>query len=98
MTAEERETVIQYDDASAIAGIYSVNSHVIRCLDALCQEHPESYVKLREGEYQCPKRLIAFRRPRHMTPESHALAVARGKALYQRRCALKNNTNSKENN
>lgn len=66
----EREVIINFDDASDMANLYTANKVWIRKMDKLVAEHPESFKFRRQetykGEviakdYTFPKRFVSIR-------------------------------------
>ena len=73
LTAEERETAINFDDSSQEAKIYTANAALRRKLDKLCEQYPEAY-KIQEvtessTTYVCNKKLIKFGKPVNISEE-----------------------------
>lgn len=85
---EEQETIINYNSAEQIAIIYSRDPVVLRRLDALTAEFPETYmVKTRtdiDGTYTVPKKYISYGKPRHISEEQRERARSRIQKLNSR--------------
>ena len=83
--AQERETVINFNDEEKCAYIYSAQRSVINRLDRLCISNPETYSMTKEVDdgkfYKCTnkKLVIGFRKPstRVMTDEQKQNAKIR---------------------
>ncbi len=74
LTKQEQETVINFDNGSHTASIYTASPQMIRRLDALATAYPEHYRVTAETEvsktYSCDKKLITLRKPRKQN-ETH---------------------------
>ena len=89
----EREVIINFDDASDMANLYTANKVWIRKMDKLVAEHPESFKFRRQetykGEviakdYTFPKRFVSIRTKdvkRNMTDEQRKRAGDRLRAM-----------------
>lgn len=68
LTKVEQETVINFDNSSQTASIYTASPQMMRKLDALAAAYPEHYLITAETEisktYSCDKKLITLRKPR----------------------------------
>lgn len=68
LTKTEQETVINFDNGSQAASIYTASPQMMRKLDALAAAYPEHYRITAETEvsktYSCDKKLITLRKPR----------------------------------
>lgn len=67
LTPLERETIINFNDGEDHCQIYSCSTPVLRKLEKLSRDYPDTYELMRttsEGaEYICPKSLIRFAKP-----------------------------------
>ena len=74
LTRQEQETVINFDNGSQIASIYTACPQMMRKLDALAAAYPEHYRVTGQTEvsktYSCDKKLITLRKPRKQN-EAH---------------------------
>ena len=65
LTAEERETIILFDDSSPKCEVYTCSKPIIKKLDKLCEKHPDSWQLDWKDEdsktYLTQKCLISFR-------------------------------------
>jgi len=63
----ERETIINYNDETKIADIYTCNAAMIRKMDEKVEKYPEHFWLVREDScsktYQCEKKLVSIRNP-----------------------------------
>ena len=63
----ERETIIRYDEADNMASLYTASSSMIRKMDTLCEQHPDSYRCTRRdqygAEYSFPKKSVKLAKP-----------------------------------
>ena len=68
LTKAEQETVINFDNSTQTASIYTASPQIMRKLDALAAAYPEHYQITEETEvsktYSCDKKLITLRKPR----------------------------------
>lgn len=74
LTKPEQETVINFDNGSQTASIYTASPQMMRKLDALAAAYPEHYritasTKVSKT-YSCDKKLITLRKPRKQN-EAH---------------------------
>ena len=74
LTRAEQETVINFDNGSQTASIYTASPQMMRKLDALAAAYPEQYRLTGQTEvskmYSCDKSLISLRKPRKQN-EAH---------------------------
>jgi basic membrane lipoprotein Med (substrate-binding protein (PBP1-ABC) superfamily) len=65
LSAYEKETVIQFDESSNKASIYTCSKKMMTKLDKLCKDNPDTYSLVTEDKYsktyQCSLNLISFR-------------------------------------
>jgi hypothetical protein len=85
---DERETTINFNDSDSIAYVTTCNIPIIKRLIEL--ESVSDEVKFvsaddYEVEYQIPKRLVTFSKPRSMTEEQKAAATERLKKARKSR-------------
>ena len=91
LSREERETVASYNEAEALASIYTHNRGLQKQLTRLCSERPAEVKLIRtvhDGEameFEIPKKWIRIRPPRRATAAQRAAAVA---ALAKARSAV----------
>ena len=87
LTKWEKETIINYNQESGEAEVYTRDENVMRRLENLCRDYPDYYKKTKETstdkEYRCPKNLIAFRKPVIMTDEQREKLRERAKLLFK---------------
>ena len=87
----EAETIINYDESSSEASVYTHSGKLIRQLAELAAERPADVRLIREChdgqavEYAIPKNWIRIRPPRTATAAQRAAAVA---ALAKARSAV----------
>ena len=88
LTRYEKETIVNYNQESDEADIYTRDEVVMRRLDKLCEKYPDYYRCVGstsvDKEYRCPKRLVGFKNPVIMTEEQKEEAKKRGRALYEK--------------
>jgi hypothetical protein len=65
LSAEERETIIRFDDNSNECDVYTCSRPVMTKLDRLCKDNPKNYKLVKQDayskEYKTSKRFISFR-------------------------------------
>ena len=82
LSREEQETIINYDESSGEASVYTHSGKLIRQLVKLAAERPQECRLVREfhdgaaSEYAIPKNWIRIRPPRTATAAQRAAAVA----------------------
>ena len=89
-TAEERECVINFDDSSDEAYVYTASRPIMTKLDKLCKANPEVYKLIKEDENSktyiiINKNLISFRSPKTISEETREKLKENGKRLGQTR-------------
>lgn len=88
LTRWEKETIINWNQESDQADVYTRDEAVMRKLDKLCAEYPDLYKKIKETdidkEYICPKNFIHFKHPSKRTEEQRQAARERGKMIYEK--------------
>ena len=88
----ERETIINYNMAEKTAIICTADKWQIEKLNKLVEEFPDQYKFIHNDEiyytYECPKKLIAFRKPVILSEEKK----------QELRDRLKNNAGDKKGN
>ena len=85
----ERETTIIFNEEESVASIWTCSPVMMRKLDKLCKDAPETYKcvlvddKTPAKRYEMPKRYISFRKPveRVLTDEQKAALSERAKAM-----------------
>ena len=85
----ERETTIIFNEEEPTASIWTCSPVMMRKLDKLCEDAPETYKcvlfndKTPAKRYEMPKRYISFRKPveRVMSDEQRAASSERMKAM-----------------
>ncbi len=81
----ERETTIIYNDEDSFGTVYTCNTTMIRKMDKLALEHPESISVKYEDEvsktYNVQKKLIGIRAPRVYSAEDRLKMQERGRQL-----------------
>ena len=93
LTREEQETIINFDNASKEASVYTANPHLIRKLDEFCKNYPEFWketdVVKKDGEvvsktYECPKRMVTLRSRNPVMSEKQRQASAERLREYRK--------------
>lgn len=69
----EQETIINYNAAETHATIYTADKKVMRKLDTLANDYPDTYNLIKQDEvsqtYSVPKTYISYCKPRTLTDE-----------------------------
>ena len=83
----ERETIIMYNDQERTANVFSASPRVIKKLDELVKEYPDTYKVIKETNdsktYECPKKMVFFRKPVVLTEEQRRVAAERLKEFRE---------------
>ena len=93
--AVERETIINFDETSKTATVYSASNQTLRQLENLSEAYPDSVrcvyteptnkISPRARKYEVPVSFIKFRGPRQMSErQREALEKARAKSNQNR--------------
>ena len=81
LTKYEIETVVNYNAVEQTATVYTRDKSVMRKLDRLVADYPESYKMLSQTEidktYSMPKSYITYRKPRMVSNEQREQARQR---------------------
>lgn len=81
LTKYEMETVVNYNAGEQTAAVYTRDKSVMRKLDRLVADYPESYKMLSQTEidktYSMPKSYITYRKPRMVSNEQREQARQR---------------------
>lgn len=76
LSRHEMETTVNYNAEEGFAILYTRDKAVMRKLDRLVEECPETYKLIRSTDldktYSFPKRYLSFRKPKVMTDEQRA--------------------------
>lgn len=78
LTRYEQETIILMNAGDKEATVYTADRAVMRRLDALAENYPESYRIVSEDaiskSYSMPKTFVSYRRPRAVSEEKRQQA------------------------
>ena len=81
LTKYEMETVVNYNAGEQTETVYTRDNSVMRKLDRLVADYPESYKMLSQTEidktYSMPKSYITYRKPRMVSNEQREQARQR---------------------
>lgn len=81
LTKYEMETVVNYNAGEQTATVYTRDKSVMRRLDQLVVDHPDSYKLLNETDidktYSMPKSYVTYRKPRAVSDEQREQARQR---------------------
>ena len=73
LTKYEMETVVNYNAGEQTATVYTRDKSVMRRLDRLVADYPDSYRLLRQTDidktYSMPKLFVTYRKPRAVSNE-----------------------------
>lgn len=102
LSLDEQETIICISASKKKCVIDTCIPSTIRHLDRLCREKPNDYKMISEEryedgmvlsrQYETDRKNIKYFKPRDYTEEEREELRRRGKELYERQKALKNNT------
>ena len=85
LTRYEQETIINFNAGDQIATLYTRDPAVMRKVDALVIEYPDTYKCIGETgidkTYEMPKSAVTYRKPRRLSEEQREAARERVKAL-----------------
>ena len=81
LTKYEMETVVNYNAGEQTATVYTRDKSVMRRLDRLVEDYPDSYRLLRQTDidktYSMPKSFVTYRKPRAVSNEQREQARQR---------------------
>lgn len=81
LTKYEMETVVNYNAKEQTATVYTRDKSVMRRLDRLVADYPDSYRLLRQTDidktYSMPKSFVTYRKPRAVSNEQREQARQR---------------------
>ena len=81
MTRYEQETIINFNAAEKIATLYTRDPAVIRKMDSLVTEYPNTFKQVGETSidktYEMPKSAVTYRKPRSLSEEQREAAKMR---------------------
>lgn len=81
LTKYEMETVVNYNAGEQTATVYTRDKSVMRRLDRLVEDYPDSYKLISQTEvdktYSMPKSYITYRKPRTVSNEQREQARQR---------------------
>ena len=85
LTRYEQETIINFNAGDQTATLYTRDPAVMRKVDALVIEYPDTYKCIGETDidktYEMPKSFVSYRKPRRLSEEQREAARERAKAL-----------------
>ena len=81
LTKYEMETIVNYNAAEQTATVYTRDKSVMRKLDRLVADYPDSYKLLNQTDidktYSMPKSYVTYRKPRMISNEQREQARQR---------------------
>lgn len=81
----EQETIVNYTAGEQTATVFTRDKAVMRRLDALVNEYPDTYHLIGETDidktYSMPKSLVSYRKPRRITEAQREAARERMRRL-----------------
>ena len=81
----EQETVINFNAGEKMATVYTADPAVIRNLDSLVIEYPDTFKRIKEDDisktYEMPKNVVTYRKPRRLSEEQREAARVRMKKI-----------------
>ncbi len=76
LTRYEQETIINFNAADKTAELYTRDPAIIRQLDSLVTEYPDTFRRVGETDidktYEMPKSAVTYRKPRRISDERRA--------------------------
>ena len=88
LTRYEQETIISFNAGEQTATVYTRDPAVMRKVDALVIEYPDTYKCIGETDidktYEMPKSFVSYRNPRRLSEEQREAARERIYAIKQR--------------
>ena len=73
LTRYEQETIINFNAGDQTATLYTRDPAIIRKIDALVIEYPDTYKCIGETDidktYEMPKSVVTYRKPRRISDE-----------------------------
>ena len=88
LTRYEQETIINFNAADKTAELYTRDPAIIRQLDSLVSEYPDTFKCVGETDidktYVMPKTAVTYRKPRRLSEEQREAAKKRMNALNNR--------------
>lgn len=77
----EQETIINFNAGKKMATVYTADPAVIRNLDSLVIEHPNTFKCIKVNDisktYEMPKSSVTYRKPRRLSVEQREAAKRR---------------------
>ena len=81
LTRYEQETIINYNAEEKTATVYTRDSAVMRRIDALVIEYPDTFKCICETDidktYEMPKSAVTYRKPRRLSQEQREASRCR---------------------
>lgn len=81
ITRYEQETIINFNAEDKIATLYTRDPAVIRKVDSLVNDHPDTFKCIDETDidktYEMPKSAITYRKPRNISEANRKAASER---------------------
>ena len=88
LTRYEKETIINFNAGDQTAALYTRDPAIIRKIDALVIEYPDTYKCIGETDidktYEMPKSFVSYRKPRRLSDEQREAAKKRMNTLNNR--------------
>ena len=88
LTRYEKETIINFNAGDQTATLYTRDPAIIRKIDALVIEYPDTYKCIGETDidktYEMPKSFVSYRKPRRLSDEQREAAKKRMNTLNNR--------------
>ena len=88
LTRYEQETIINFNAGEQTATLYTRDPAVMRKVDALVIEYPDTYKCIGETDidktYEMPKSFVSYRKPRRLSEEQREAAKKRMNTINNR--------------
>lgn len=88
LTRNEQETIINFNAGEKMATVYTRDPAVIRQIDALVIEYPDTFRCICEADiyktYEMPKSAVSYRKPRRLSDAQREASRKRMEILDER--------------
>ena len=89
LTCYEQETIINFNAEEDMASVYTRDTSVMRVLDTLVNEYPDTYKCIRvtyiDKTYVMPKSVVSYRKARNISAEQRTAAKKRMEMVNESR-------------
>ena len=93
LTRYEQETIINFNAADKTAELYTRDPAIIRQLDSLVTEYPDTFKCVGETDidktYVMPKTAVTYRKPRRLSEEQRSVKREQMKSINREKRLIK---------